>query len=374
MTARVLVLGPLAVEVSGREVALGGVKQRTVLALLAAAEGRAVTVQALLDALWDDDPGDKAAATLQVHVSNVRKALAAAGDGAPRVEHVPDGYRLDLAGAELDVVTFRGLCADGAAARARDDAATASARYGEALALWRGAAYADLAEVRAVTELAVALDEDRLVAVERRIDAELLLGRHAEQVSELQRLVRAHPLRERFWEQLLLALYRSGRQADALAAYATVRRQLLDELGVDPGEPLRRLEAAILAQDPVLDAEHTPAARVDATLRADDGSTPPAALVAAGGSRVALAAGRCVLGRQPGCTVVVDDPKVSRRHAEIVGTPGGYVLSDLGSTNGSYVNDELTSTRLLADGDRLTLGSTTWTFSLEALPDGPARA
>jgi len=366
MTTWVRVLGPLAVEVDGSALALGGLKQRTVLAVLAAAEGRSVTVSSLLDALWDDGGGDKAAATLQVHVSNLRRALEA---GGPVVEHVPDGYRLDLRGAELDVVRFRELCAEAGAARAKEDAETASARYGEALALWRGPAYADLADVRAVAELAVALDEDRLVAVERRIDAELLRGHHAEVVGQLTQLTREHPLRERFWEQLLLALYRSGRQADALSAYAAVRRLLLDELGVDPAEPLRRLEAAILAQDPVLDAASTPADRVDATLRGDGPVVPPAALRAADGTTLRLAAGRCVLGRHHECTHVLDDPRVSRRHAEVVGTPEGYVVTDLGSTNGTLVNDVLTRTSLLADGDHLTLGSTTWVFSLEALPD-----
>ena len=369
------VLGPLALEVNGRTVALGGDKQRIVLALLAAAEGRAVPIASLLDALWEEAVGDKALATLQVHVSNLRRALATAGEPGPRVELLHDGYRLDLGGGELDVVLFRTRCAEASAARARGDAETASRLYGEALALWRGPAFADLTAVRAVAEIAVGLDEDRLVAVGRRIEADLARGLHAELVSELTRLVHQHPLRERFWEQHIVALYRSGRQGDALAAYATVRRLLQDELGVDPGEPLRRLEAAILAHDPDLDWTGTPVAvRVDATQRADDPALPAAALVARDGTRAPLTSGRHVIGRDPGCALVVDDPKVSRRHAEVVGTPDGYLLTDLGSTNGTFVNGRLCRAQLLGAGDEVTLGSTTWTFSVDPAPEPRAPA
>lgn len=368
------VLGPLALDAAGHGIALGGDKQRTVLALLAAAEGRVVPTASLLEGLWEDAVTDKAHATLQVHVSNLRRALAAAGEGAPRVELVHDGYRLDLAATQLDLAQFRSHCAAASAARTRGDSEAASRLYADALGLWRGDAFADLSGVRAVREIAVALDEDRLVAVGRRIDADLDRGLHAELVSELSQLVRQHPLRERFWEQLMVALYRSGRQADALSAYAGVRRLLSDELGVDPGEPLQRLEAAVLAHDPALDGRHTVAGpRVSATLRADDLAVPDAQLLAPDGRAVRLGPGRLLIGRDPECALVVDDPKVSRRHAEVVGTPEGYLLNDLGSTNGSFVNGRSCRSQLLSSGDELTLGATTWTFALDPQPPGLPR-
>ena len=359
------VLGPLVWEVGGRPAPLGGDKQRTVLALLAAAEGRAVAVTSLVDALWEDDAGDSAVATLQVHVSNLRRSLGAAGDGAPRVERLRDAYVLELGDAELDVALFRARCAEAASAREAGDAARAATRYRDALGLWRGPAYADLTGVRAVREIAVALDEDRLVAHERLVDAELAAGRHVEVVGELSVLVHQHPLVERFWEQYVLALYRSGRQADALAAYSTVRRLLSDELGVDPGEPLRRLEAAVLDHDPALDWVPAGGPGAEVTERAGSRTLPPARLVLPDATDLLLTPGRLVIGRDPTCGLVLDDPQVSRQHAEVVGTPDGYLLRDLGSTNGSYVGGHLTATRVLVRDDEITLGSTRLRFVLD---------
>jgi DNA-binding SARP family transcriptional activator len=364
-------LGPMRVEIDGRELALGGLKQRGILALLLTADGRAVSVPALLDALWADGGGDNAGATLQVHVSNLRKALAAGGEKAPRVELMAGGYRLTTSGAVIDLDEFRRLRRAAAALTASGAHAEAAQLYDEALAWWQGPALADVVAVRAVNDVAVALDEDRLVTLGHRVDADLACGRHAEVVGELRRLVAEHPLRERFWEQLVLALYRSGRQADALAAYSSVRRLLLDELGVDPGRDLRELETGILEQSETL-AWSAPVAApsvvVEETLRADDEGRPAAVLVAADGSRTPLGSGRTTIGRHPECSILVDDAKVSRHHAELVATPDGWAVSDLGSTNGTFVNGSACRSQLLADGDQLTIGTTTMTFVLST-PD-----
>src|SRR5206468_399231 len=156
------------------------------------------------------------------------------------------GYRLVVADDELDAARFDAFAEQGRATLAADEPDRAADMLREALALWRGPAFGDLAHETAVAGHAASLDERRLSAVEDRIDADLALGRHSELVAELDRLVAQHPLRERLRGQQMLALYRAGRQADALAAYADARRYLVDELGIEPGPALRQLERAVL--------------------------------------------------------------------------------------------------------------------------------
>jgi predicted ATPase/DNA-binding SARP family transcriptional activator len=242
-------LGPLAVSSSGEPVALGGQKRRALLATLLLQANQVVSGDRLIDALWGEDPPDTARNTIQVYVSQLRKLLP---DGA--LETAAPGYRLVVDPASIDLVEFVRLSEDGRAALTAGDAAGAAEILRTALALWRGAPLADLAwEPFAQAEI-VRLEELRLGALEDRIDADLALGRHGQLVGELEQLVAEHPLRERFRGQLMLALYRSGRQADALAVYQRARRTLVDELGLEPSESLRKLERAILAHDPSLNA------------------------------------------------------------------------------------------------------------------------
>ena len=248
-------LGPIEVERDGAASALGGQKPRALLAVLALEPGRVVSVDRLVEALWPGDPPETAAHAVQVYVSQLRKALG------PVIATRAPGYVLELDPEHVDVHRFSRLAQEGRAALETGEAAAAEVALREALALWRGPALADFVyEPFAQTQIA-RLEELRTVVVEERIDADLALGRHAELVSELEALVQAEPLRERPRAQLMLALYRSGRQADALAAYRAARETLVEELGIDPGPELRELEAAILRQDDSLLLEETPLAR-----------------------------------------------------------------------------------------------------------------
>jgi len=238
----VRVLGPLEVSVEGRPVALGGGKPRALLAMLALHAGAAVSSDRLIDGLWGEEQPATAAKMLQVYISQLRKALTAAGGGVEIVTR-GRGYELRLAGGEVDVRRFERLLANGAAR--------------EALALWRGPALADVADEPFAVAEARRLEELRLDAVELAIDGDLAAGRHREVIGELEALASEQPLREKLHAQRMLALYRAGRQAEALGAYRDARRVLVEEIG--PGPELRELERRILAQDPALAPPATPA-------------------------------------------------------------------------------------------------------------------
>jgi DNA-binding SARP family transcriptional activator len=232
------VLGPLEVIEDGRAIALGGARQRALLAILLTRANEVVSADQLIDELWGDRPPRTAANTIQYFVSQLRKLL-----GPDRIATRAPGYLIRVERDELDLDRFERLVE-----RGDPDALQ------EALALWRGPPLADLAhEAFAAAEIG-RLEELRLLALERRFDADLELGRHAQLVGELEKLVAKHPLRERLWAQLMLALYRSGRQAEALAAYRRARKTLV-ELGMEPGRPLQELERAMLRHDPSLEAK-----------------------------------------------------------------------------------------------------------------------
>src|SRR6187399_1776919 len=251
----VRLLGPIEVERGGEPVALGGQKPRALIAVLALEPGRVVSVDRIVEALWPGDPPETAAHAVQVYVSQLRKALG------PVIATRTPGYVLEIAQERVDIHRFSRLAQEGRVALSGSDAASAEVALREALTLWRGPALADfLYEPFAQTHIA-RFEELRTVVVEERIEADLALGRHVELVSELEALVQAERLRERPRAQLMLALYRSGRQADALAAYRDARETLVEELGIDPGPELRELEAAILRQDESLLLEETPLAR-----------------------------------------------------------------------------------------------------------------
>ena len=238
------ILGPLEVVDDGRSLPLGGARQRALLAALLLRANTVVPADRLLDEVWADDPPASGLRSVQVYISQLRKLL---GDGV--IETRAPGYLLVAGDGELDLERFDRLVDE---AR-RSDPAGAAAKLREALALWRGAPLADFAYAAfAQTEIG-RLEEARLSALEARIDADLELGRHAELVGELEALVAEHPLRERLRAQLMLALYRAGRQSEALGTYQDGSRRLREDLGLDPGRPLRDLEQAILRQDPALD-------------------------------------------------------------------------------------------------------------------------
>jgi YVTN family beta-propeller protein len=251
------VLGPVAARHDGRELPLGGPKQRALLAMLLLHANEVVSRDRLIDGLWGARAPPTAGHTLDNYVSRLRKAL-----GDARLSRRPPGYMLHVEGDELDLDCFERLFQEGREALARGDAGEAAATLHSALALWRGTALADLLYEPFAASESERLEERRIMALEDRIAADLALGGSGELVPELESLVREHPLRERLLGQLMLALYRSGRQAEALAAFQAARQRLAEELGLEPGPQLRELEQRILEHDPSLAAQPRWLARV----------------------------------------------------------------------------------------------------------------
>jgi len=236
-----------------RALPLGTPKQRALLGFLLLHANESVSRDRLVDELWGEAAPPTVNAALSGYLTKLRRALANGDDEAVLATR-PPGYVLRVEPESLDAVVFERLVEEGRAALARGEAVEAAARLREALALWRGPALADLAYEPFAQQEIRRLEELRVEAFEERVEADLALGRHDSLVPELEALVAEHPLRERLRAQLILALYRSGRQADALAAYQAARRTLVDELGLEPGPRLQELEQAILHHDPVLDA------------------------------------------------------------------------------------------------------------------------
>ena len=239
------ILGPLEVEADAHVLPIGSRQPRALLTILLLDANRVVSRDRLMDALWGDEPPERATNALQVYVSQLRKAL-----GADVIVTQRRGYLVHVADGELDLERFESLVAESR----RLEPAAAAPLLREALSLWRGEPLADLADVPYVERERRRLEELRLGALEARVDADLALGRHAELVPELESLVREHWLRERLRGQLMLALYRCGRQAHALEVYRSGRRLLDEELGLEPDDELQRLERAILNHDPSLNS------------------------------------------------------------------------------------------------------------------------
>jgi DNA-binding SARP family transcriptional activator len=250
--AQFSLLGPVGASVDGQSVPLGAPKQRALLAVLLLGRGSVVSRDRLIDALWSEDPPASAAKSLQVYVHGLRRVL-----GAERIERAGAGYRIRLEDGELDLERFERGVERGRRALEAGDTEEAADELRRALALWQGPALADLPPEESIAAEAERLEESRLAAFELRNDAELASGRHDAIVAELDSLVTEHPYRERFLEQRILALYRSGRQRDALEAYSSARRALVEELGLEPSRNLQELERAILKQEPALAAPAT---------------------------------------------------------------------------------------------------------------------
>lgn len=249
------VLGPFEVADRNRRLSLGGRKQRAVLLVLLLHRREVVTTDRLIDELWGASPPARALKTLQVYVCNLRRAL---GDGL--LLTVGGGYLLAVEPGQVDCDRFDEKAWRGRQALDRGDACEARQLLGAALALWRGPALADFSyEGFALPEVA-RFEEARMVALEDRIGADMAAGQSGALVPELEALVHEHPLRERLYGQLMLALYRSGRQADALERYKRAHRRLVDEVGIGPGPQLTELEHAILNHDPALNASAAPEA------------------------------------------------------------------------------------------------------------------
>ena len=239
------ILGPLEVRRDGRPVTVAGAKVRALLALLVLHAGEPMSTERLAIGLWGEEAPASSGSTVQVHVSRLRRAL---GD-SDALTTTPAGYVLHAVSEDIDAARFERLHAAGVRSLHAGDAARAAGELREALALWRGPALAEFVAVPFASPEIARLEEQRLAAVEARIDADLALGRHRELVGELQQRVAEQPLRERAYEQLMLALARSDRQAEALAVYREARDALVEGLGLEPGAKLRELERRILAQE-----------------------------------------------------------------------------------------------------------------------------
>jgi DNA-binding SARP family transcriptional activator len=253
-------LGPLDVADNGRSVPIGRGRRRSLLALLLMHPNEVVSAERLIDELWGEQPTATATKSLHVYVSQLRKELRpedAAANGDVLLTR-SNGYVVEVAPDDIDVARFERLLAEGQRLLAAGDLAHAGERLRESLALWRGPPLADFAYEPFAQRDIARLEEQRQVALEARIEADLALGRHAQLVGELEALVGEHPLREALRGQLMLALYRCGRQAEALEAYRAGRAALVEELGIEPGPALRELERKILAQDSELAPPATP--------------------------------------------------------------------------------------------------------------------
>jgi DNA-binding SARP family transcriptional activator/streptogramin lyase len=265
------ILGPLEVTDGDRAIAIAASKQRALLGVLLLHPGEVVSSERLIDELWGERPPATAAKVLQTYVFQLRRAL-----GADLIATRRPGYLLALDEESLDAGRFRHLAAEAARLVAAGQPEQADVLYREALALWRGPPLADVAFESFARNEVERLDQERLAALTARIDCELAMGQRASLVAELESLVGQYPLRERLRAQLMLALYRSGRQADALAAYQDARRTLVDQLGLEPSRELQDLERAILTHDPNLEAGPKPVAPPDESEPAPALPTRPA--------------------------------------------------------------------------------------------------
>ncbi|MBT0773256.1 response regulator [Kineosporia sp. J2-2] len=286
MTLDFRLLGRVEVRRDGEPVDIGGPKQRAVLASLLMRPRRVVPVEQLIDDLWPERPPARAVATVQVFVSQLRRALEpgrSRGQTATVLVTASPGYLLDVDPATVDAHRLTDLVTRGRAARDAGEPARAAELLAGAERLWQGPPLADVPDTPFVRTTAAGLTELRLGAADDRADAELALGRHAALIAELEQRAHRHPLRERVREQLMLALYRCGRQVEALAVYRATHQTLCRDLGLEPGVRLRDLEQAILRQDPAL------------TWRPDPQLPAPRA------------------GGDPGRVLVVDDTAINRK-------------------------------------------------------------
>lgn len=389
------ILGPLEVVHHRRLVPLRGAKQRAVVGLLALNSSRPVSPDRLVDELWGEHPPQSALHAVQVYISEIRTALRAGTGSDAAVRTSSSGYALEVADENIDARRFESLVSDALKAAAREPR-NARGALEEALALWRGPVLADIENVTETRLEAERLEELRLVATECLLAIRLDLGEDAELVGTLKNLVAQHPLREKLRRQLMLALYHSGRQCEALAAYQSAR-VALDELGLVPSRELRDLEQAILRQDKSLDAARSSAdaGGVDFAHRRHGSRIVEGVGRVRGPSAVApkdpLAAERSgvpflvirdakgrehirmlddtqaplTIGRVPETDVSLEwDGEVSRLHAQLEPIGSEWAIIDDGlSTNGTFLNGRrIAGRQRLVDGDALRLGRSDLTF------------
>ncbi|WP_194837182.1 BTAD domain-containing putative transcriptional regulator [Nocardia sp. XZ_19_369] len=369
--ARFGVLGAVELTIDGVGQSLGGPKQRAVLAYLVCNANRPVSVEALAQAVWEDNPPPDIKVSLHTIVSNLRKPLRDNGlDARAILAQVGAGYRVAVADGASDVQRFRVRKEAGVRALSAGRFRTASELLSSALGQWRGPVLADLRGLGFADSYAAALDNDRLSAIEARAEADIAEGRAEAVVSELALLAAEYPLREPLWEQLITALYVDGRQSDALDAARRLRATLADELGIDPSLPIRELEGRILRQEPVDIRAKAAVASLRATTIVDQSSGGPTALLRErSGDTYAIMGTITRIGRLPDNDIVLEHGKVSRHHAAILHNGLTYVIKDLLSSNGVFVDGmRIVDSVALTDGAVIRIGDYALTFTL-VLPD-----
>jgi SARP family transcriptional regulator, regulator of embCAB operon len=367
------VLGPLQVSAGGTVVPLGAPKQRAVLAMLVINRNRPVSVDSLINAVWDENPVPAARTSIHSYVSNLRRLLGGAGYDANKVlVSAPPGYQLSVADTDCDLgrfITEKNAGVHAAAAGRFEDA---SSYLSAALAEWRGPVLDDLRDFAFIDTFATALSEVKVVTQTALAEAEIACGRAEHVIARLEALTAEHPFRERLWAQLITAYYVAERQSDALSAYRRLKANLAENLGIDPGPTVRTLHERILRQEP-LDTAHT--AQTTATHSALD--LGPQTITHAGVSAIAELRGKdgqryrlessTRIGRRPDNDIVLDDDDVSRYHAVVIDTGGSFVISDLRSTNGVQVaGRRIRGSATLSDGDHIRIGGYEFTFQISA--------
>ena len=365
------VLGPLQLNAGGTPVTLGAPKQRAVLAMLVINRNRPVSVESLIDAVWDQNPVPAARTSIHSYVSNLRRLLSTAGYDPNKVlASAPPGYQLSVADADCDLGRFITAKNAGAHAAAGGQFEDASSYLSAALSEWRGPVLDDLSEFAFVDTFATALSEVRVVAQTALAEAEIACGRADAVIPRLEVLSAEHPFRERLWAQLITAYYVTERQSDALNAYLRLKANLAENLGIDPGPTIRTLHERILRQEP-LDIQHTAqttAKRSVVDLAPHTGTlanpSAVAELRAKDGQRYRLQVSTRI-GRRADNDIVLNDDDVSRHHAVVIDTGSSFVISDLRSTNGVLVQGRrIRSSATLADGDHIRIGGHEFSFQI----------
>ncbi|MFE9581686.1 BTAD domain-containing putative transcriptional regulator [Nocardia sp. NPDC006044] len=361
------VLGAVELTIDGAGQALGGPKQRAVLAYLVINANRPVSVAALAQAVWEDNPPPDIRTSLHTIVSNLRKPLRDNGiDARAVLAQVGTGYRVTVADEASDVQRFRVRKDAGLRALSAGQYQQASELLSNAIGQWRGPVLADLRGLAFADAYATVLDDDRLSAIEARAEADIARGRARLVASELALLVRDYPLREPLWAQLITALYVDGRQSDALDAARRLRATLAEELGIDPSPPIRELETRILRQDPLDSRAQAVAASIGATTIVEQSSGAQTALLRERSGRTYPLTGTVTrLGRLPDNDIVLEHGKVSRHHAAILHNGLTYLIKDLLSSNGVFVDGlRIADTGVLIDGAVIRIGDYELTFTL----------
>ncbi len=365
------VLGTLLMTSHGVRVPVGPPKQRAVLAMLLISRNRPVSVESLINAVWDEDPVPAARPSIQAHVSNLRRLLRSAGvDPYEVLASAPPGYQLSVADADCDVGRFLAAKAAGTRAAAAGQFDEASNHFAFALAEWRGPVLDDLRDYPFVDPYATTLTEEKVAAHTARAEAEIVCGRAGAVIGELEALAAEHPYREPLWAQLITAYYVTERQSDALGAYRRLKTALAEGLGIDPGPTVTALHERILRQEPLGANLAALTTHKRGAYRAGDAALPErestvALLRDRTGREYRLSGATTRIGRFTDNDVVLDDTDVSRHHAVIADTGTGFLITDLRSTNGVEVEGKrIRGSAALGDGDRIRIGNQEFCFEI----------